>query len=106
MKIVSGGGLASNKLVQSRSAKTEPKSHKVSVPAIAQIGRAVQFEKPKLEAGRGLQPKGPTSNLGQGPGANRVLHPHGSQQRTPEAREMPKGRDTLREFGRDIPGRK
>jgi hypothetical protein len=114
MKIKSGGGIQSNKYVTSKAGKSEPISHKVSVPAAAQLGRSEQFRKTPLEAGRGYTPRamGPTGVRGtfnsasQGPGSGRTIHPSGSQSPTPQAREMPKGRDTLSEYGRDIPGRR
>lgn len=104
-KIVSGGGINSNKLVQSKQKKTEPISHKGNVAGVGQIGLQHAFKPEPMTRGKGFEPKGPTSNLGQGPGANRVIHPHGSQQRTPEPREMPEGRNTLSEFGPDRRGR-
>jgi hypothetical protein len=111
---LTGGGLNSNRVTQSKHGKQEPISHKVSVPAAAQLGRSEQFRKPPLEAGRGYTPgsMGPTGVRGtfnsasQGPGSGRTIHPSGSQSPTPQAREMPKGRDTLSEYGRDIPGRR
>src|SRR4051812_48099796 len=107
MKIKSGGGITSNKFSTARTGKQEPKSHKVSVEATAQLGRSVQFKKPNLERGKGYSPPtGVTDPCKIGPGAGRQSYPSGSQSPTPEAKEMPKGRDTLSEFGRDIPGRK
>jgi hypothetical protein len=114
MKVKSGGGLTSNKLKQSKAPKVEPKPRAVSPAAAAQLGAAVQFKKPNLQQGKGYSqgPMGPTGVRGtfnsasQGPGSGRYVHPSGSQSATPAPKEMPKGRDTLSEFGRDIPGRK
>jgi hypothetical protein len=115
MKIKSGGGLNSNKVVQSKHGKQEPQSHKVSEAAAAQLGRAEQFRKPNLEQGRGYEPKsmGPTgiANARQGHsgaglgGGNRTIYGSGSQSPTPPARPMPEGRNTLLEYGPDVPGR-
>lgn len=103
---LSGGGLNSNKVVQSKHRKQEPISHKGSPAGISQAGVSTAFPKEPITKGKGYEPKGPTSNLGQGPGANRVIHPSGSQQKTPAPKEMEKGRDILSEYGRDIPGRR
>ena len=111
---LTGGGYGSRPVSHNHASKTEPKSKAMSVPAAAQIGRAEQFRKPNLEQGRGYEPgpMGPTGVRGtfnsasQGPGSGRTIHPSGSQSPTPPAREMPKGRDTLSEYGRDIPGRR
>jgi hypothetical protein len=114
-KIISGGGISSTKYVTSKSGgKVEPISHKVSEAAAAQLGRAEQFKKPPLEAGRGYTPgamaptgvRGTFNSASQGPGSGRTIHPSGSQSPTPPAREMPKGRDILSEYGKDIPGRR
>jgi hypothetical protein len=114
VKIVSGGGINSNKVVQSKTGKVEPVSRKASPAGAAQLGRAVQFKKEPLEQGRGYEPgpKGSTGLSGtynparEGPGSGRTTYRSGSQSATPQANEMPAGRDTLAEYGRDIPGRK
>ena len=117
MKIKSGGGIQSNKTVQSQSAwKVEPKSKAINPASAAQLGRAEQFRKPPLEAGPGYttKPQGSAGIAGarQGPAAlvpggnSRTIFKSGSQCPTPAAREMPKGRDTLAEYGPTIPGRK
>ena len=57
-RIVSGGGINSNKVVQSRSGqKVEPISHRGNVAGVAQQGLATQFRKEPLEQGRGYEPK-------------------------------------------------
>jgi hypothetical protein len=109
VKIVSGGGLNSNKVVQSKQAKVEPVSRKASPTGANQLGQAVQFRKEPLEAGKGYQskPMGSTGianatqgQAGPGPGGGgRTIYAKGSQSPTPEAREMPEGRNTLSEFG-------
>ncbi len=109
-KARSGGGITSNKLVQSKAPKAEPKPRAISPGGVSQLGehvgtrRAVQ----PLDVGRGYQPKGPTSNMGQGPGANRQVHRCGSQGTHGPVNlgHSPQRRDTLAEFGPDIPGRR
>jgi hypothetical protein len=107
MKIKSGGGLTSNKVVQSKHAKSEPVSRKASPAGAAQLGAATQFRKENLIGGKGYEPgpKGSTGLSGtynparEGPGSGRTTYRSGSQSQTPQANEMPKGRDTLSEFG-------
>jgi hypothetical protein len=114
---LTGGGIQSNKTVQSKSGgKVEPKPHAVSPGAADMMGQAVQFRKPPLVQGPGYVTKaeGPTgiANARKGPagaapgGMGRTIYGSGSQSATPPAREMPKGRDILSEFGPDIPGRR
>jgi hypothetical protein len=117
MKIKSGGGINSNKVVQDRKWKQEPVTHKANPAGVAQLGRAVQFEKQPLQQGpgTGYEPKpvpgtgiagARQGHAGVGPGGGgRTIYKSGSQSPTPTAREMPAGRDTLGEYGRDIPGR-
>jgi hypothetical protein len=114
--ILSGGGINSNKTLQSKAGgKVEPKAKAVNPAGAAQQGLAVQFEKQPLEAGKGYSPgkmgstgianasKGPS---GAGPGGyGRTIYKSGSQSPTPQAREMPAGRDILSEYGPDMPGR-
>jgi hypothetical protein len=63
---LTGGGLNSNKVTQSKHGKQKPISHKVGPEAAAQLGRSEQFRKPPLEAGRGYTPgaMGPTGVRG------------------------------------------
>jgi hypothetical protein len=77
MAKLTGGG--SNKIVQSKAPKIEPRSKAVSVETTAQLGASTAFQKKPLEMGPGYQPVGPTSNMGQGPGANRTTMRCGSQ---------------------------
>src|SRR2546430_16218351 len=110
---LTGGGIQSNKYVTSKAPKVEPKAKAMSPEAVAQQGAATAFRKPPLVQGAGYTPAkvGPTG-IGKatvrpdtpGPGSGRTTYASGSQGSTPPAREMPKGRDTLAEFGRDIPG--
>jgi hypothetical protein len=115
VKIVSGGGIAGNKVVQSRAGvKVEPKAKAINPASAGQLGASTQFVKPPLVSGRGYEPgpKGSTGLSGtynparEGPGSGRTTYRSGSQGATPQANEMPEGRNTLSEYGRDIPGRK
>jgi hypothetical protein len=109
MKIKSGGGLNSNKVVQSRGYKVEPKSRAINPASVSTLGISTQFRKPNLEMGPGYttKPQGDTGiansvkgPAGAGPGGmGRTIYKSGSQSPTPPAREMPAARDTLAEFG-------
>jgi hypothetical protein len=114
---LTGGGLNSNKVVQSKHGKAEPVSHKVGPEAAAQLGRAEQFKKPNLEQGQGYQPYGPKDHTTAGPGAMRTIHKSGSQglhgpvargeqNRAPDPPSTTPGRDILGDYGKDVPGRR
>jgi hypothetical protein len=116
-KIVSGGGIQSNKTVQSQSGwKREPIPKAVNVPAAAQLGRSEQFRKPPLEQGKGYETKPMAAtgianvrqgHSGVGPGGGgRTIYARGSQCPTPTVGPMEKGRDILSGYGNDIPGRR
>lgn len=108
-KATSGGGITSNKLVRSKAPKMEPRSHAIDPGAVSRLGAHPSPAQAKpLVSGRGYStPVGPSSNMGQGPGANRTVYRSGSQSATPAAKPMPTGSfDILREFGPDVPGRK
>ena len=49
MRAKSGGGITSNKLVQSKAPKIEPRSKAVSPASADLIGQTVGFKKPPLE---------------------------------------------------------
>jgi hypothetical protein len=113
-KIVSGGGITSNRYVTTREGKVEPKSTAISPAGVSQAGVSTAFKKENVEQGKGYTPgpmpatgvKGTYNSASQGPGSGRTIYGSGSQSATPQAKEMPKGRDTLAEFGKDIPGRR
>jgi hypothetical protein len=125
VKLTSGGGINSNKVVQSKKGqKDEPVTHKANVDAVAQQGMAVQFKKEPLTEGRGYEPKamGPTGVPGkynastQGPGSGRTIHPTGSQSqygpvaqgsvnRAPDVPATTPGRDILSDYGPERRGR-
>ena len=113
---LTGGGINSNKTVQSKSGgKVEPKARTVNVGAVAQQGVSATFPKREMFNGPGYTPQKVGSTgienatrgpAGAGPGGyGRTIYAKGSQSPTPPAREMPAGRDILSEYGRDIPGR-
>jgi hypothetical protein len=112
VKIQSGGGINSNKVVQSRSGvKVEPVSKAGNAAGVAQQGLATAFRKEPITQGQGYTPKvmpatcianavkGPP---GTGPGGGgRTIYRSGSQSQTPVAKPMSAGRDTLAEYGPD-----
>jgi hypothetical protein len=90
MKVKSGGGLTSNKLVTGKYGKVEPKAKAMSVERVAQFGEAIAgFRAPNLLQGKGYMPEPcrPTGigratkgGPGAGPGGgNRVTYAAGSQ---------------------------
>jgi hypothetical protein len=113
---LTGGGIRGNKVVQDRKYKQEPVTHRGNIPAVAQQGMAVQFEKGPITSGKGYEPQrmGSTGiagarqgHAGPGPGGgNRTIYQSGSQSPCPPAHGMPAGRNTLAEFGPDVPGRR
>jgi len=114
--IMSGGGLNSNKVVQSRSGyKVGPRSTAIDPAGISQRDVSTAFRKTPVEVGPGYSTKAMPAtgiaNARQGPqgagpgGGGRTIYASGSQSPTPPARQMPAGRDILSEYGRDIPGR-
>jgi hypothetical protein len=108
MKIKSGGGISSNKTVQSKSGwKREPVSKAQSVEAVAQQGAALAFNRKPLVSGKGYTP-GPQGDAGsrsyfnaakEGPGSGRTIFKAGTQSATPAPKELPKGRDILGAYG-------
>lgn len=60
--------------------KREPIPRAVNIPAVRQLGNTVAHKPNKFYAGMGYKSSTvPTLGKGQGPGANRTVHPHGSQ---------------------------
>jgi hypothetical protein len=118
-RIVSGGGINSRQVVQSKKGqKVEPTSHKANVAGVAQQGLATQFRKEPLEAGSGYQPRampdtgvrGTFNSSAQGPGSGRTIHRSGSQgvygpvaqgevNRAPDPPSTAPGRDILSDYG-------
>jgi hypothetical protein len=77
---ISGGGINSNKVTHYRDPKQEPKTYKVDPGRVDQLGQATHFAKGPLQTpGAYSNPVGPSDNMGQGPGANRVVMKSGSQ---------------------------
>jgi hypothetical protein len=119
---ITGGGIQSNKVVQSKAGKSEPVTHRANVGSVAQQGLAVQFEKGPLTQGRGYEPKpvpatgvpGRYNSAEQGPGSGRTVYGSGSQStygpvnpgqvnRSPDppATSGP-GRDILSDYGPEV----
>ena len=99
--IKSGGGINSNKTVQSRSGyKVEPISKAGNVAGVAQQGMATAFRKEPITQGQGYTPgkmpatgvKGTYDSATSGPGSGRTVYPSGSQGAIPLAREISPGR--------------
>jgi hypothetical protein len=83
---VTGGGIAGNKVVNTRNPKAEPTVYKVEPGRASNIGMSVHFHKGPLQTQGGYSnPVGPSDSMGQGPGANRVTLPCGSQGRHGQA---------------------
>jgi hypothetical protein len=107
MRIKSGGGISSNKTVQSRSGyKVEPKSKAINPASVSTLGISTQFKKPNLEMGSGYRtkPEGDTGLRGNynsatsGPGSQRTTYKAGSQSATPAPRPIT-GHDILSDYG-------
>jgi hypothetical protein len=110
--IKSGGGINSNKTVQSRSGgKVEPRSTAINPSGVSQRDVSTAFRKEPVEVGPGYSTKAmPATGIanarqgpaGAGPGGfERTIYKSGSQSPTPPAHGLPAGRDTLAEFGSD-----
>jgi hypothetical protein len=104
MAKLTGGG--SNKFVQSKAPKIEPRSKAMSPETVAQLGASTAFQKKPLEMGPGLQgPVGPTNNLMNGPkGQGRTLYGQCGSQGTygpVNPGNSAPARDILSSFGPD-----
>ena len=110
--IKSGGGINSNKTVQSSAGvKVEPVTHAGNVAGVGQAGLSHAFKPEPMLQGKGYEPgKMPATGIanarqgppGAGPGGfGRTIYKSGSQSPTPPAREMPAGRNTLAEYRPD-----
>ena len=108
--IKSGGGISSNKVVQSKSGgKVEPRSTSIDPAGISQRDVSTAFKKTPVEVGPGYstKPMPPTgiANASKGPagagpgGMGRTIYKSGSQSPTPPAHGIPAGRNTLAEYG-------
>ena len=122
---MSGGGIRSNKTVQSKSGgKVEPRSLAVSVESTAQLGASTAFRKPDLYNGPGYTTKPmPATGVGNatvrpdtpGPGSGRTTYAKGTQahygpnapnavNRAPDVPGTKPGRDILSDYGSEITG--
>jgi hypothetical protein len=80
--VKSGGGINSNKVTHYRDPKREPVVYRASPGATSRLGSMVGVGTPfkALQTQGGYSnPIGPSDNMGQGPGANRVVMKSGSQ---------------------------
>jgi len=120
--IISGGGIQSNKTVQSKSGyKVEPKTQAGNVAGVAQQGMATAFKKEPLIQGHGYEPgpmpptgiKGNYNSATSGPGSQRTVYGKGTQaeygpvnpgQRntSPDVPATKPGRDILSDYGPEL----
>jgi hypothetical protein len=107
-----GGGIDSKNVRNVRAPKAEPIPHKVTPGAADELGQSLAYRGQPLYSGKGYSPpKGPTDNVAAvGVGGGRTVMRSGSQATHGEVARRegpaPPVRDTLAEFGRDIPGRR
>jgi hypothetical protein len=127
VKIVSGGGIRSNKTVQSKSGwKSEPRSRAVSVESTAQLGASTAFREPDLYSGRGYKqsamprtgvPGATVRPDTPGPGSGRTTYAKGTQahygpnppnavNKAPDVPGAKPGRDILSDYGYEITRRR
>jgi len=86
-KAVSGGGINSRVTRHFTGYKREPVAKAQNVDAVAQQGRAVDFQRKPLEAGSGYTPQampatgipGKFNAAKAGPGSGRTVYPSGGQ---------------------------
>jgi hypothetical protein len=88
---LSGGGIESNKVVNTQNPKREPTPHGVSVGAVSRLGGMVGEGTPYKNL---YNKQAYTTPLGTTPadckpGGGRMIMPSGSQSKTPAARPMP-----------------
>jgi hypothetical protein len=95
---VTGGGVAGNKVVETRNPKVEPTSYAVTPGRASTFGQAVfGWNKGPIHNGPGYSnPVGPSDSMGQGPGSNRVVMKAGSQARHGPDRPMGSGRSLFK----------
>jgi hypothetical protein len=105
-KKLTGGGYKSRPHVEVgvKYGQNSRSTNVISPAGVDQLGQGLAFKQEKLVVGKAPQvPLGNVvaGNVGQGgPGTGRTLYGKGgSQSPTPPAKEMPKGRDILSEFG-------
>jgi len=122
---ITGGGIQSNKTVQSRSGgKVEPVSRAGNVAGVAQTGLSHAFKPEPMIQGKGYEPgpmpptgvKGNYNSATQGPGSQRTVYGSGSQstygkvdpgQRNtaPDAPATAPGKDILSQYGPEASGK-
>jgi hypothetical protein len=93
---VTGGGILGNKVSETNAPKREPIAHPVSPGAVSRLGAKVGPGTPEknlyYNKVTASTPLGPTDGMAQGPGANRMVMPSGSQAKTPAPASMGKTR--------------
>jgi hypothetical protein len=95
---LSGGGIESNKVVNTQNPKQEPRPHGVSVGAVSRLGGMVGEGTPykNLYSKQAYTtPYGATPSVA-GPGGGRMIMPSGSQSKTPAPRPMGSGRSLFK----------
>jgi hypothetical protein len=97
---VTGGGIQSNKVVQTSNPKREPINNAVSMnrPSMIGLQHWVNQDKGPLYQRGGVDstPKGPSNNFIAGPGAGRQILRSGSQSPTPNPTPMGRGRSLFK----------
>jgi hypothetical protein len=99
MPKITGGGYNSRQVSHYRDPKQEPKAHGVSIGAVSRLGGMVSVDTPHkaIYNKQGYTtPIGPSDNMGQGPGANRMVMRAGSQSKTPNPPPMGRGRSLFK----------
>ena len=120
--IKSGGGINSDKTVQSRSGyKVEPRSTAIDPAGISQRDISTAFRKTPVEVGAGYSPsqmpatgvKGSYNSATLGPGSGRTVYARGSQaeygpvnpgqvNQAPDVPATRPGRDILSDYGPEM----
>ena len=92
MPKITGGGIRSRVVSETRAVKTEPRSYPVDAGRAADIGMSVHYQKMPLQGAGYSTPQGPNHNFEAGPGGGRVVMPSGSQSKTPTVTDAPRGK--------------
>jgi hypothetical protein len=95
---VTGGGIQSNKVVQTSNPKREPINNAVSMNRPSMIGLQHWQNDAKgslYQSSKATTPYGTTPSVA-GPGGGRMIMPSGSQSKTPAPRPMGSGRSLFK----------
>jgi hypothetical protein len=106
---LSGGGIEGNKVKHTSNPKREPVASAISVGAVSRLGGMVgpgtQYKQLHEGPGNYTAPVGPSTHMGQGPGANREILKSGSQgQHGPSAGGQ--ARPSTPDIFKSFPGKK